>query len=729
MGINELLPFLIILLLCTGGVYSEENGENIAESQINEDNLIGDFDIEDEDSRSLMSLSNIQNDIWSDRFANGFSSIELENNSSGIIHLLNNNSHIQLGSDEYIVTSSNMPNYDSLIVFVEDITYSSNSNAENKEIKNQNLLIITNETENEILIKSNRLSNGFVCMGILNGTEIWSREFCEIVQGLKIDEITCSCKGSFIYSLVESRDQNRALQMQYNKFNFPDFGNSGTTQVHHVNDAYLSRVSRNDDPNSNHGDKVPFPPLHGSIGGRSSNANTQNKETPKSNTINGINFEQNELMQYYHSGSTNKYVISNQDSSHTYDNSRLNELNHKNLVNKETNQVNSNLIESNNIRKNPWNINNYNDLIKKSHSIINKNIHTDFSEPKVDSITINMKLKKINFESFNNTLYKQSFVGKFVNSLSKALNLLPSKLRIINIWNEENSSLRGNSGSIGATVNIITSLPDEIIAKVKNLKTQICEFSKIYEFYLISISKNIGSKSISNEIITDKPEEKEREFTYDRESLRALPIIFTMDLRTRKPYINQKEAFALLEDELSKSMKIPKSSIDIPEFTYKQLNDPFTNEVYLMIHTEIWVHPEKQIREEYSSLLTNIYSNIIHNKRSSFSSIFLCNKHEIKEIPHIRTHSIEDMQKSNLDKNAQEFPGTKIGLNKETEPTDEGRISKIGRFYQINQNIQSNHSNSQSKKGESVESIHQNLYSQNTNENTQINPVIYLFKE
>ncbi|CUV04822.1 unnamed protein product [Cryptosporidium hominis] len=739
MGINKLLPFLIISLLSISEVYSEQNDEYIAKSQVDEDYLIEDFDTEDEDSRYLFSLNNIQNDIWSDRFVNGFSSIELENNNSGVIHLLNNNSNIKLGSDEYVITSSNMPNYDSLIVFVEDISQALSSNKENREIKNQNLLIVTNDTENEILIKSNRLSNGFVCMGILNGTEIWSREFCEIVQGFKIDEISCNCKGSFIYSFAESRDQNRALQMQYSKFNFPEFGSGGNIQAHHVNDAYLSRVSRNDDPNSNHGDKVPFPPLHGSIGGRSGNVNMQKKETKKSPTNNEITFEQNELMQYYHSGSTNKYIINNQDGSHTYDKSKLNELNHQNSINKETSQINSDLIENNSIHKNPWNVNNYNELIKKSSSISNNNnnnnnnnnkLHTDFSTPKVDSITINMEIKNISFDSLNNLLYKQSFISKFINSLSKALNLIPNKFRIVNIWNEENPSLRrGNSGSIGITINIITSSPDEIITKVKNLKNQICEFSKIFDFYLISISKNIGLKSVSNEIITDKTKEKkEREINSDIESPRTLPIIFTMNLRTRKPYINQKEAFTLLEDELSKSMKIPKSSIDIPEFTYKQLNDPLTNESYLMIHTEIWVHPEKQIREEYTSLLTNIYSNIIHNKRSSFSSIFLCSKHEIKEIPHIRAHPIEDEQTSNQVNNSPEFSGEKIGISKETEPIDEGRISKIGRFYLINQNRQENQSNPHSKKAESIENI-QNEYNQDTNESNQINPVIYLFKE
>ncbi|KAK9173312.1 hypothetical protein CmeUKMEL1_08530 [Cryptosporidium meleagridis] len=729
MEINSLLPFLIILLLSINEVFSKKNDEYIAESQVDEDYLIEDFGTEDEDSRSLFSLNNIQNDIWSDRFVNGFSSIELENNNSGVIHLLNNNSNIKLGSDEYVITSSNVPNYDSLIIFVEDISQELNSNEENREIKNQNIIIVTNDTKNEILIKSNRLSNGFVCMGILNGTEIWSREFCEIVQGFKIDEITCNCKGSFIYSFAESRDQNRALQMQYDKFNFPDFGSGVNTQAHHANNAYLSRVSRNDDPNSNHGDKVPFPPLHGSLGGRSSNVNMQKKETKKSSTDNEITFQQNELIQYYHSGPTNKYIINNQDGPHIYDKSKLNELNHQNSINKETSQVNSNLIENNSIHKNPWSIRNYNDLIKKSSSILNNNhLHNDFSTQKVDTITVNMEIKNIGFDSLNNSLYKQSFLSKFINSLSNALNLIPNKFRIVNIWNEENPSLRrGNSGSIGIAIKIITSAPDEIINKVKDLKNQICEFSKTFEFYLISISKNIGSKSVSNEIITDKTKENnEKKINSDIETPRTLPIIFTMNLRTRKPYINQKEAFTLLEDELSKSMKIPKSSIDIPEFTYKQLNDPLTNESYLMIHTEIWVHPEKQIREEYTSLLTNIYSNIIHNKKSSFSSIFLCSKYEIKEIPHIRAHAIEDEQTYNQDNNAPEFSGEKI--SKETESADEGRISKIGRFYQIDQNHQKNQSNPQSKKAEYIENI-QNGYNQDANESNQTVPVIYLFKE
>lgn len=729
MKINKFLIFLIVLFVSLIEIYSKENSENIEESKINEEDLISNFEVKDKDSRSLISLSNIQNDIWSDRFANGFSCIELEDNRSGIIHLLNNKTSIKLGKDEYAITSSNMPNYDSLIVFVENIISVLNSNEENSEIRNQNILIITNETENEILIQSNRLSNGFLCMGILNGTEIWSREFCEIIHNLKINEITCSCKGSFIYSLVDSRDEYRVLQTQYNNFNFPDFINNKNNQVHHVNDAYLNRVSRNDDPYSNHGDKVVFPPLHGNLGGRSSNVNMQKKETPKNLPENEITFEQNELMQYYHSVPTNKYTISNLDSTHIYDNSRLNEINHRSSVNKETNQVNLNLIESNNARKNSWNINNYNELSKKNNSIVN-NIHTDILKPKVDSITVNMELKNIGFESFNNKIYKENFEIKFINSLSRALNIISNKFRIVNIWNEENSALRGaNSKSIGVAVRILTSLPDEVITKVKNLKFQICEFSKIFEFYLISISKNIGSKSISNEIIADKSEEKkEKENTYDGKSPRTLPIIFTMDLRTIKPHINQKEAFALLEDELSKSIKVPKSSIDIPEFTYKQLNDPYTNEEYFIIHTEIWVHPEKQLRKEYTALLTNIYSNVIHNKKSSFSKIFLCNKHEIKEIPHIRAHPTKDEQKSDLDEKLKKSTETKVNINKEIEQVDEGRISKIGNFYQINQNNHNNHNNSQTTKSESIERTRHSLYNQNTNENNQINPIIYLFK-
>ncbi|OII70891.1 erythrocyte membrane-associated antigen [Cryptosporidium ubiquitum] len=722
MEINEFLTFFIILFISLSGIYSKENSENIAESQINEDNLIGDFEIEDKDSRSLISLGNIQNDIWNDRFANGFSCIELEDNRSGVIHLLNNNSKIKLGKDEYAITSSNMPDYDSLIVFVENVRLGLNSNEENNEIKDQNLLIVTNETENEILIKSNRLSNGFVCMGILNGTEIWSREFCENLLDFKINETTCSCKGSFIYSLVDSKDEYRALQSQYNNFNFPGLTNNENTEANHANDAYLSRVSRSYNPNSNHGDKVPFPPLHGSIGGRSSNVNAQKKETSKNSPKNQINFEQNELMQYYHSVPTNKYVINNLDNEHIYDKSRLNELNHKNSINKEINQVNSNLIDKNNSQKTPWNTKN---------SVSNNNIHTDVSKPKVDSITVNLELKNISFESLNNQNYKRNFESKFINSLSRALNILTNKFRIINTWNEENPALRGtNSRSIGVTVNIITSVPDEVISKVKNLKSQICEFSKIFEFYLISISKNIGSKSISNEIIADRSEEKKKkEITYDGKSLRTLPIIFTMDLRTIKPHINQKEAFALLEDELSRSIKIPKSSIDIPEFTYKQLNDPFTSEEYLVIHTEIWVHPEKQLREEYTTLLTNIYSNIIHNKRSSFSKIFLCNKHEIKEIPHIKAQPTRDEQIFNQNENLQKSSETKTNLNKESRPVDEGRISKIGGFYQINQNSYKNPNNSQTIKSESIGRTPQSLYSQNTSENAQINPVVYLFKQ
>lgn len=725
---SGLFPFLFVLIVSVGGACSEEMCGDIAESQSKGGGFIEDSGVKNEESRSLLSLSNIQNDIWSEQFANGFSSIELEDSRSGLVHSLEDSSSIKLGRSEYIITSSNMPKHDSLILFFENIRPVPDSNTENGESLDKSLLIVINETENEILIRSSKLSDGFTCVGLLNGTEIWSREFCEIVQDSASDGISCSCKGSFIYSLVESRDEKRALQMQYTKFNFPDLANSdGSASAHHVNDAYLSRVSRNDDPNSNHGDKVPFPPLHGSIGGRSGGGvSVQKTEPHQTSPKSEATFGQNELMQYYHSGPATKFVISSPDSDHTFDKSKLNELSHKSLASKEANRVNSNLNGNSNPPRTPWETNKQKTHLKESNSTAHNKLNIDLSKPKIDSVTINIKLNNLSYESLGNQVYRQNFSSKLINTLSAAINVVPGKLRIVNIWSEDTSPLlRGNnSRSVGVAVNIMTSVPNETISKIVALNSQICEFSKVFDFSLISISKNIGSKSVSNEVITDKSKDsKERAYVSGGDLLRTLPIVFTMDLRTKKPHINQKEAFTLLEDELSRSMKIPKSLIDIPEFTYKQLSDPYTNEVYLMIHTEIWVHPDKQEREEYSALLTNIYSNIIHNKRSAFSKIFLCSKHEIKEVPRIRAHPARDEKA--LNKGRPGSSGAGMDTNRESYTVDEGRISKIGGFYQINQK---NHNDSRAQHSNEAHEGHPNIYGQSEREDTNIHPVIYLFE-
>ncbi|KAJ1608241.1 putative signal peptide-containing protein [Cryptosporidium canis] len=720
MGVNLLFQLLIALMASVSEAFSKEVSGDMAESQ-NKYNSIEDSKMEDGRTRSLLSLSNIQNDLWNEQFVNGFSCIELEDSRSGRIHSLSNSSNIKLGSNEFVVTSSNMPSYDSLIVFYESVHFELNSNDGNSETSEKNWLIVLNETENEILIKSNRLSSGSICMGLLNGTEIWSREFCEIVQDSGSDEVACSCKGSFIYSLFEPRDEKRALQMQYNKFNFPDLTNGGGASAHHANDAYLNRVARSDDPNSNHGDKVPFPPLHGNVGGRSNNVNVQRKDAQNQKQNSETALSQDELLQYYHSGPAVKYVISSPDNGHIFDKSRLNELNNKSIASKEAIRAGVGANEVQHVRKGPWETSTQPAFSRERNSTSSSKVRPDSSGHRVDSITINMKLKNIDYGSFGNPTYKQNFTSKFINTFSVAMNIIPTKIRVINIWNEEGPILRGGaSRSVGIAVKIMTLVPDEAISKLKGLKSRVCEFSKMFEFQIISISKNIGPKSISNEIVTE--DNKEEVSVSNEELPRTLPIIFTMELRTKKPHINQKEAFTLLEDELSRSMKIPKSSIDIPEFTYKQLNDPYTNEAFLSIHTEIWVHPDKQEREEYRKLLTKIYSNIIHSKKSEFSKQFLCNKYEVKGVPHIRAQNNHAEKIHNTERSLPEPPAEDVAVKGETQSIGEGRISKIGSFYQINQN------NHNSTLDAGSQEYPPDTDSQNGGEHMGIKPVVYLIE-
>ncbi|KAF7456295.1 erythrocyte membrane-associated antigen [Cryptosporidium felis] len=683
MNLKKLMKLYITLLISLIGVYSKEDvKKNFVESQITRNYSV----IEQNDvTRSLLSLNNIQIDIWSDTFSNGFSSVEFEDENVGIFHRLNNNTAIELGNDKYVIVSNNMPNHDSLILFYED-TYDDLEPDNLSSMTSKGFFIITNETGNEISISSDKLSNGFICMGILNGTEIWSREFCEMSQ-IAIDNtvLTCNCKGSYIYSIVESQSNMRILQIQTSNFNFPELNVHSKSQVNHAGGSYINRVTRNEDHNSNHGNDVPFPPLHGSIGGKNG-AFTMNKEEHNITVKDEELIPQYELIEYYQLGPVTKYVRTNPDS-HNFNRSKLIELNNKASTNKELNEINHIL-------------NNYNTHTKENimrGKTEDPNVDSNNKEkrlhpsqllgPRVDSVTVSMELKNINQRSLNSSKARQNFSNKFIDTLSRALNIMSNKLMITKIWNEsEVRAIRGaDPKSVGVTVNIKTSEADVIIHKVKDLHNKVCEFNQIFQFKLLSISKNAGAKSISNEIITEKPEKKNEVISIETGVSHTLPIIFTLDLKTRRPFMNEKEAFTLLEDDLSRLLKIPKFLIDIPEFTYRHVNESITNEVFLVIHTEIWVHPVKPQREDYRTLLSNLYSSIIHSKNSSFSKIFICYKHEIKEVPHIKHQEIQNEQTQSDEISEYRSSEKRTGRDTKENPFDQGRISKIGKSYNFNQ--------------------------------------------
>ena len=188
--------------------------------------------------------------------------------------------------------------------------------------------------------------------------------------------------------------------------------------------------------------------------------------------------------------------------------------------------------------------------------------------------------------------------------------------------------------------------------------------------------------------------------------------------------MNQRDTFNLFEEELARSMNITKNQLDIPEFDYKQVEDALLNETFLIIDTEVWVHPLKPSRDEYFNLLSNIYSNIIHSKTSSFSSLFICIKYEVKQIPRIKNQGKNngDKQKGNTEEKK------KYHTNTDQNFVNGGRISKIGRYFKHNCDTPKNESLSGVNNQECNGIVSNNRMNSNDNQNIGIKPIVYFLQ-
>ncbi|KAK6587721.1 hypothetical protein RS030_81485 [Cryptosporidium xiaoi] len=755
-----------ILFFIIGSILNTQiNGNNITNSSTTisqntteEVQIIGDVtsrkNLNGTDAvRSLLSLVNIQLDLWESSFTNGFSSITFEDERSGFLHNLNEDSTIEIGNEKYMIISRNKPKYDSLIIYYEDIYEDSNTITNNTK-RSENLFVVLNETENELIIKSDKISKGSVCMGLLNGTEIWSPEFCEITRNVEANsdsknitnfgvqvnsDLYCICYGAFIYTVSEPQNNSRLLQSQSNIFSFPDMNDDNTNvKIEHVNDSFMKKVTRDDKRGGNSVVDIPFPPLHSNLGGRMINKekkindNNKNNEMIKYAGIGDIMVDQDDLYKYYEAtNSVQKYnKYRGGGSSKEYDNNKITEIDSQGKLNMEIekarikNSINKssdplvNFIKSNT---------NTNDNLKLNvEDIKNKMGDVKIITPIVDSISISMEINNF-YENtiFNSKLNKEKFIYNFISILSRALSINPGRVKVTQLVSGgESNLLRGVVHSlIKLTVNIKTNNSDDLIKLIKNMPTKMNEFNKVFSYKILSIEKNSGLKSISNEAISNVNNQILKLSDTNNENVsNLLPIIFRMELKTKKAFINQRDAFDLFEDELARSMNISKNQIDIPEFNYKQVNDSLTNETFLIINTEAWIHPSQPSRDEYVNLLSDIYSNIIHSKTSSFSSLFICIKYEIKQIPRIRNqrkhtennqNSLEIKNKSLTDMN--------------NNLIEEGRISKIGKYFKYDSDIPKN-KDSSGVNQETKNRSNKNRINLNDDNYLKIKPVVYLFQ-
>ncbi|KAH8740378.1 hypothetical protein FG386_002890 [Cryptosporidium ryanae] len=705
--------------------------------------------------RSLLSLVNIQIDLWENSFTDGFSSIMFEDERSGFLHNLSESLPFRIGSDEYMIVSRNKPEYDSLIIYYEDI-YENGSGITNNTKKSDNLFVVLNETENELIISSSKISSGSVCMGLLNGTEIWSPEFCEIVSNVnKVSEsenvtdssgqfnsdIYCFCYGAFIYTISEPQINNRLLQNEGNVFNFPDVNGEKTNiEIQHVNDLFLKKVTREDNKEGNHGDNIPFPPLHSTLGGRiiSNGKIMSDKHDIKKEVsyigLGDIISNQDEIYAYYGGGNFspkyNKYRSSR--GNRVYNDHKISEINIQGKVNMEIekarikNSINKSTDPVTNFVKNNSNTNANTNLKLNIKDIKGNMGDVKLITPIIDSISVFMEINNLNANTiFNSKINKEKFIYSFVSVLSRALFINPGKAKVIQLVSgEETNLLRGVISSlIKLTVNIKTNESERLVTQIKNMHNEASEFNRVFSYKVISIEKKSGSKSISSEVVTDVGNQVlKRNNTNNEGVFNLLPIIFRMELKAKKAFMNQRDAFDLFEDELAKSMNISKDQIDIPEFNYKQVNDSLTNETFLIINTETWIHPLKPTREEYVNLLSNIYSNIIHSRTSSFSSLFICIKYEVKQIPRIRNQQKQSEHNKNRigDK-------SKSHTNVEQNLIEEGRISKIGKYFKYDNETRKNKENS----GVNQETNHNNNKDRielSNEDHLSKNRIVYLIK-